>query len=142
MIPLCRRICKGGLLVQWGVGPVESPPPGPVESPPPGPVESPPPGPVESPPPGPVDIPPPGPVDIPPPGPVDIPPPGPVDIPPPGPVDWFLFQVPSGQYCEKTLVEDNRRKTVIIEKRLIFLFIYKEYHLGVFNQMEQFLIWI
>lgn len=74
-------------------GPVDNPPPGPVDNPPPGPVDNPPPGPVDNPPPGPVDMPPPGPVDAPPPGPVDMPPPGPVDSPPPGPVLWFLGQV-------------------------------------------------
>src|SRR5437870_4425244 len=77
----------GGMLLMYGVGPVDIPPPGPVDSPPPGPVERPPPGPVDRPPPGPVDSPPPGPVDRPLPGPVDSPPPGPVESPPPGPVD-------------------------------------------------------
>jgi hypothetical protein len=96
------------MLLLYGVGPVDIPPPGPVDSPPFGPVESPPPGPVDRPPPGPVDIPPPGPVDnppgpvdippsgpvdAPPLGPVDMPPPGPDDSPPPGPVLWFLGQV-------------------------------------------------
>ena len=75
---------QGGMLLMYGVGPVDIPPPGPEERPPPGPVDSPPRGSEDSPPPGPVDIPPPGPVDSPPPGPVDIPPPGPVDSPPPG----------------------------------------------------------
>ncbi|MFC1528759.1 hypothetical protein ACFL5B_02500 [Candidatus Latescibacterota bacterium] len=48
------KASQGGILLIYGVGPVDNPPPGSVDNPPPGPVDNPPPGSVDNPPPGPV----------------------------------------------------------------------------------------